>query len=114
MFVVLHQNSTSEGRCGVVQESGRDYKEPMFRVFLDAGDDLSYINMTLDIGTVPGGKDVIAGKELGGFSTMLNDVSLLNDVSHSFNGKAVESGFRKFVRCHNSLKLFVEFKMHVC
>lgn len=68
------QNSTSEGRCGVIQEVGRDYKEPMFRVFLDAGDDLSDINMTLDIGTVPGGKDVIAGKELGGFSTMLNDV----------------------------------------
>lgn len=68
------QNSTSEGRCGVIQEAGRDYKEPMFRVFLDAGDDLSDINMTLDIGTVPGGKDVISGKELGGFSTMLNDV----------------------------------------
>ena len=47
----------------------------MFRVFLDAGDDLSDINMTLDIGTVPGGRDVIAGKELGGFSTMLNEVT---------------------------------------
>lgn len=58
----------------MIQEAGRDYKEPMFRVFLDAGDDLSDINMTLDIGTVPGGKDVIADKELGGFSTMLNDV----------------------------------------
>lgn len=58
----------------MIQEAGRDYKEPMFRVFLDAGDDLSDISMTLDIGTVPGGKDVIAGKELGGFSTMLNDV----------------------------------------
>lgn len=60
----------------MIQEAGRDYKEPMFRVFLDAGDDLSDINMTLDIGTVPGGKDVIAGKDLGGFSTMLNDVGL--------------------------------------
>lgn len=98
----------------MIQETGRDYKEPMFRVFLDAGDDLSYINMTLDIGTVPGGKDVIAGKELGGFSTMLNDVS------HSFNGKAeekeLESSLRKFLksRCHKNLKKFMKFNIYVC
>lgn len=67
----------------MIQEAGRDYKEPMFRVFLDAGDDLSDINMTLDIGTVPGGKDVIAGKELGGFSTMLNDVGLIIEIEVS-------------------------------
>lgn len=46
----------------------------MFRVFLDVGDDFSDINMIFDIGIVLGGKDVIVGKEFGGFFIMLNDV----------------------------------------
>lgn len=81
----------------MIQEAGRDYKEPMFRVFLDAGDDLSDINMTLDIGTVPGGKDVIAGKELGGFSTMLNDVGI-GGVSFSLEFKPRKKSYQN-IKC---------------
>lgn len=48
----------------------------MFCVFLDVGDDFSDINMIFDIGIVLGGKDVIVGKEFGGFFIMLNDVGI--------------------------------------
>ena len=69
------QGDTKEGECGVLQEIGRDHTEPEFTVFLEAEDDRSNVILTLDVGTVPGGTNVLAGKELGGFSTTLNDVS---------------------------------------
>ena len=62
----------------MLQEVGRDHTEPEFTVFLEAEDDRSNVILTLDVGTVPGGTNVLAGKELGGFSTTLNDVSGLD------------------------------------
>lgn len=63
------------GACEIVQSPGRDYTEPEFRLRLDAEDDRSNVILTLNVGTVPGGGDVIKGKELGGFSTALTEVS---------------------------------------
>jgi hypothetical protein len=62
------------GACEVVQSPGRDHTEPEFRVSLDAEDDRSNVILTLYVGTVPGGRDVVSGKELGGFSTALTEV----------------------------------------
>lgn len=70
----LLQGDTKEGECGVIQEIGRDHTEPEFTVFLEAEDDRSNVILTLNIGTAPGGTDVMSGEELGGFSTTLNNV----------------------------------------
>lgn len=74
----LSQGDTKEGECGVLQEVGRDHTEPEFTVFLEAEDDRSNVILTLDVGTVPGGTNVLSGTELGGFSTTLNDVCLID------------------------------------
>ena len=43
---------------------------------LDAEDDRSNVILKLDVGTVPGGSDVLNKKELGGFSTALTEVDI--------------------------------------
>lgn len=58
-----------------MQSPGRDYTEPEFRLRLDAEDDRSNVILKLDVGTFPGGSDVVHKKELGGFSTALTEVS---------------------------------------
>lgn len=55
--------------------SGRDHTEPEFTINVLAEDDRSNVNLHLDIGTVPGGSNVMSKRQLGGFSTALNDVS---------------------------------------
>lgn len=56
--------------------AGRDHTEPEFIVSIQAEDDRSNVNLNLDIGTVPGGSDVMSKRQLGGFSTAMNDVRL--------------------------------------
>lgn len=55
--------------------AGRDHTEPEFTINVLAEDDRSNVNLHLDIGTVPGGSNVMSKRQLGGFSTALNDVS---------------------------------------
>jgi hypothetical protein len=54
--------------------------DPEFRVSVDAEDDRSNVILTLNVGTTPGGKDVMHGKELGGFSTALTEVRNLENL----------------------------------
>lgn len=54
--------------------TGRDHTEPEFIVSIQAEDDRSNVNLHLDIGTVPGGSNVMSRRQLGGFSTAMNDV----------------------------------------
>ncbi|XP_062582876.1 uncharacterized protein LOC134244633, partial [Saccostrea cucullata] len=65
---------TPAGSCGVEQVAGRDHTAPEFTINVMAEDDRSNVNLHLDIGTVPGGSNVMSRKQLGGFSTALNDV----------------------------------------
>nr|XP_022295052.1 uncharacterized protein LOC111105175 [Crassostrea virginica] len=66
--------STPPGSCGVIQLAGRDHTSPEFIITVMAEDDRSNVNLHLDIGTVPGGSNVMSRRQLGGFSTALNDV----------------------------------------
>ena len=50
---------------------------------LDAEDDRSNVILKLDVGTVPGGSDVVNKKELGGFSTALTEVFISEINSYS-------------------------------
>lgn len=54
--------------------TGRDHTEPELIVSIQAEDDRSNVNLHLDIGTVPGGSNVMSRRQLGGFSTAMNDV----------------------------------------
>jgi hypothetical protein len=60
----------------VLQVPGRDHTNPQFIINVLAEDDRSNVNLHLDIGTVPGGSDVMSKRQLGGFSTALNDVRI--------------------------------------
>ena len=51
--------------------------EPAFEIAVDAADDRSQVKLRLNIGTVPGGSDVLNGQELGGPATILETVSSL-------------------------------------
>jgi hypothetical protein len=55
--------------CEVAQLPGRHYVEPMFSISMRAEDDRSQVNMFLDVGTVPGGTDVLNEFSLGGPKT---------------------------------------------
>ena len=66
----------SAGHCYVRQLPNRDYTEPAFQIAIETVDDVSDTTLTLDVGTVPGGNDVVEGRSLGGPSTVLNNVSI--------------------------------------
>lgn len=70
----MQRPTGSGGACEVVQLPDRDHTEPEFRLRLDAEDDRSNVILKLDIGTIPGGSDVIYRKDLGGFSIALTEV----------------------------------------
>lgn len=76
----MFQKKRSSAQCLVRQIPNLDYKEPRFEVSIHAGDDRSEVNLYLDVGTVPGGSDVVNKKELGGLggpSTILSEVGLI-------------------------------------
>ncbi|VDI67222.1 Hypothetical predicted protein [Mytilus galloprovincialis] len=64
----------SSAKCLVRQIPYEDYTEPKFEVSIHAGDDRSGVNLYLDIGTIPGGTDVLNKKELAGPATILSEV----------------------------------------
>ncbi|CAG2251012.1 unnamed protein product [Mytilus edulis] len=64
--------------CEVEQIADRDYVEPMFEIAVRAEDDRSDVAYFLDVGTVPGGKDVMDQHTLGGPKTSVDEASLYN------------------------------------
>ncbi|XP_064646203.1 uncharacterized protein LOC135499389 [Lineus longissimus] len=52
--------------CEVTQLAGRDFTDPGFEISVRANDDRSQVKMILDIGSAPGGSDLVTGLELGG------------------------------------------------
>jgi hypothetical protein len=69
------QNKRSTGSCFVRQTANLDYTEPEFEISIRAEDDRSLVRLLLNIGTVPGGSDVLHEFELGGPSTIVREVS---------------------------------------
>ncbi|VDI73733.1 Hypothetical predicted protein, partial [Mytilus galloprovincialis] len=93
----------SSAQCLVRQIPNLDYKEPRFEISIHAGDDRSGVNLYLDVGTVPGGSDVLNKKELGGPSTILSEVLSASGVPLYFTVTAEnDSGQKSKASCYLS------------
>ncbi|XP_033105583.1 uncharacterized protein LOC117107873 isoform X2 [Anneissia japonica] len=64
--------ASDSGECFVTQVPGLDYTNPTFELIFNAHDSRSELVYTLDVGTLPGGSDVISDMELGGAVTTAN------------------------------------------
>jgi len=69
------QKKRSTASCYVRQTANLDYTEPEFEISIRAEDDRSLVRLLLNIGTVPGGSNVLHEFELGGPSTIVREVS---------------------------------------
>lgn len=74
----MFQKKRGAAPCEVRQLPGLDYTEPRFEISVRAADDRCQVKLFLDIGTVPGGSDVMKEKELGGQSTIIKEVYIYN------------------------------------
>lgn len=72
---IFLQKKRSTASCFVRQTANLDYTEPEFEISIRAEDDRSLVRLLLNIGTVPGGSDVLHEFELGGPSTIVREVS---------------------------------------
>ncbi|VDI54125.1 Hypothetical predicted protein [Mytilus galloprovincialis] len=63
----------STSSCYVKQTPNLDYTEPEFEISIRAEDDRSLVKLYLNVGTVPGGSDVLQEYELGGPSTVIKE-----------------------------------------
>ncbi|KAK3612537.1 hypothetical protein CHS0354_024514 [Potamilus streckersoni] len=80
---ILNSPSGKEKRsampvCEVQQLKHRDYTEPAFEIAVHAVDDKSQVKFFLDIGTVPGGNDVMKNQPLGGATTTVEQFPTSN------------------------------------
>ncbi|KAK3612527.1 hypothetical protein CHS0354_024500 [Potamilus streckersoni] len=86
--------------CEVQQLKQRDYTEPAFEIAVHAVDDRSQVKFYLDIGTVPGGNDVLKNQSLGGATTTLEQNLSPSGVPLYFTMYAENSaGIRSSVAC---------------
>ena len=65
---------TLQQHCEVFQIPGLDYTEPAFQIAVAASDSLSQVRFFLDVGTTPGGSDVLHEEKLGGALTKVSKV----------------------------------------
>ncbi|XP_071959997.1 uncharacterized protein [Antedon mediterranea] len=70
--VAIASSQAESTGCVVKQVIGRDHTDPAFELVFLAHDSLSELVYTLDIGTVPGGNDVVSDMKLGGTVTTAN------------------------------------------
>ena len=83
------QKKRSTASCFVRQTANLDYTEPEFEISIRAEDDRSLVRLLLNIGTVPGGSDVLHEFELGGPSTIVREVSYSWGFPCNFNKKKI-------------------------
>ncbi|XP_033637723.1 uncharacterized protein LOC117298529 [Asterias rubens] len=62
--------------CSVEQVPGLDYTEPAFQLEVVAADDKSLVTFFYQVGTVPGGSDVLPKTEYGGPSAIISQILL--------------------------------------
>ncbi|XP_078620549.1 uncharacterized protein LOC144887293 isoform X2 [Branchiostoma floridae x Branchiostoma japonicum] len=77
--------------CTVYQVKGRDYTEPAFQLAIAADDDKSEVTVTYSIGTFEGGSDLAQDNDLGGPSSIVDQV-LPERIPLFFTVKATNSG----------------------
>ncbi len=79
------RSTSTAAECEVEQLEGRDITEPAFQIAFRGEDDSGEVRYFLDVGTAPGASDIFQDKELGGPTTVVEDVSsniLYNDNWH--------------------------------
>ncbi|XP_076086791.1 uncharacterized protein LOC143057371 [Mytilus galloprovincialis] len=91
--VLLEEITTIQ--CYVRQIANRDYTQPLFEISVHAEDDKSLVQLTLDVGTAPGGDDVLLAFKLGGPSTILNKPLTVTGVPLYFTVWAENSSGQK-------------------
>ncbi|XP_038062441.1 uncharacterized protein LOC119732930 [Patiria miniata] len=62
--------------CSVEQVPGLDYTEPAFQLEMVAFDDKSLVKFFYQVGTAPGGSDVVSKTEFGGPSAIISQILL--------------------------------------
>ncbi|XP_038050876.1 uncharacterized protein LOC119724026 [Patiria miniata] len=67
---------TGRDMCGVEQVPGLDYTEPAFQLEIAAADDKSLVTFFYQVGTAPGGSDVVSETEFGGPSAIISQTLL--------------------------------------
>ncbi|CAG2239680.1 unnamed protein product [Mytilus edulis] len=101
LLEVLEKRSTAN--CLVRQIPNQDYTEPQFEISIHAGDDRSGVRLYLDVGTVPGGRDVLSTRELAGPATILSEKLAATGVPLYFTVTAEnDSGQKSTASCYLS------------
>ncbi|VDI76849.1 Hypothetical predicted protein, partial [Mytilus galloprovincialis] len=94
------ERKRSTANCLVRQILDQDYTEPQFEISIHAGDDRSGVRLYLDVGTVPGGRDVLNTRELAGPATILSEVLKASGVPLYFTVTAEnDSGQKSKASC---------------
>ncbi|XP_063408918.1 uncharacterized protein LOC134692399 [Mytilus trossulus] len=93
----------STANCLVRQIPNQDYTEPQFEISIHAGDDRSGVRLYLNVGTVPGGRDVLNARELAGPATILSEKLTATGVPLYFTVTAEnDSGQKSTASCYLS------------
>ncbi|XP_052806226.1 uncharacterized protein LOC128235445 [Mya arenaria] len=91
--------------CVLRQIVNRDYTEPAFEISVQAADDKSNVEFFLDVGSFPGGNDIVSNMQLGGSETVVKTESneFPSGVPLYFIMFAENSaGSRSFINCQLS------------
>ncbi|XP_022102001.1 uncharacterized protein LOC110985344 [Acanthaster planci] len=72
----VSQSSAGGNNCGIEQVPGLDYTEPAFQLEMVAADDKSLVTFFYQVGTAPGGSDVLSKTEFGGPSAIISQILL--------------------------------------
>ncbi|XP_038050728.1 uncharacterized protein LOC119723897 [Patiria miniata] len=83
--------SAGGNNCGVEQVPGLDYTEPAFQLEMVAADDKSIVTFFYQVGTAPGGSDVLTRTEFGGPSAIISQILLGGHPLH-FTVHAMNNG----------------------
>lgn len=73
-FLSIKRGVDLPQHCEVTQVTDLDYTEPAFQIAVAASDSLSLVSFFLDVGTIPGGNDVLLQEKLGGALTKVSKV----------------------------------------
>ncbi|XP_071798137.1 uncharacterized protein [Asterias amurensis] len=70
----VNQLTEQTSHCSIEQVPGLDYTEPAFQLEVVAADDKSLVTFSYQVGTVPGGSDVLSKTQYGGPSAIISQI----------------------------------------
>ncbi|XP_019642103.1 PREDICTED: uncharacterized protein LOC109483513 [Branchiostoma belcheri] len=73
----VEERAARTTNCIVRQQYGRDYTEPAFLLELAVDDDRSEVDLTYSVGVTRGGSDQVLNQPLGGFTTIVPQLTSL-------------------------------------